>query len=62
MGGKPKIVRFLRFLHQFLGKLELLKKLILQDEIFHPVKLVFLKSWTMAIFTVLLSSAHSPCY
>jgi hypothetical protein len=45
-----------------LGKLELLKKLILQDEIFHPVKLVFLKSWTMAIFTVLLSSAHSPCY
>ena len=44
MGGEPKIVRFLRFLHQFLGKLELLKKLILQDEIFHPVKLVFLKS------------------
>jgi hypothetical protein len=36
MWKKTKIVRFLRFLHQFLGKLELLKKKVVNYGLFSP--------------------------
>ena len=53
-GWLAKIIRFLRFLQKFLGKLELKKKIIVQDE--------SLSTELRAILTVLLFLAFRPSY
>ena len=53
-GWLAKIIRFLRFLQKFLGKLELKKKIIVQDE--------SLSTELRAILTVLLFLAFWPSY